>query len=206
MQELQSIEVSENEVLSDARNKAKNILEKADAECTELLARIDADIEKAKAEKESFYQKKLDVFEKNRKAAVPLEKQRYLVSFVQKTIEEKMSKYFESLTEAKKIEIVSRNFDFRTNKNFNAYVYGFDLSETKKFLEKKLGKKLLDCNKTVFRKIVLEEECGLQNPCGIILESEDKSIRARLTLSEIVSHLMDSKREELADALFGGSL
>ena len=206
MQELQSIEVSENEVLSDARNKAKNILEKADAECTELLARIDADIEKAKAEKENFYQKKLDVFEKNRKAAVPLEKQRYLVSFVQKTIEEKMSKYFESLTEAKKIEVVSRNFDFRTNKNFNAYVYGFDLSETKKFLEKKLGKKLLDCNKTVFRKIVLEEEYGLQNPCGIILESEDKSIRARLTLSEIVSHLMDSKREELADALFGGSL
>lgn len=206
MQELQSIEVSENEVLSDARNKAKNILEKADAECAELLARIDADIEKAKAEKESFYQKKLDVFEKNRKAAVPLEKQRYLVSFVQKTIEENMSKYFESLTEAKKIEAVSRNFDFKTNQNFNAYVYGFDLSEAKKFLEKKLGKKLLDCNKTVFRKIVLEEEYGLKNPCGIILESEDKSIRARLTLSETVSHLMDSKREELADALFGGSL
>lgn len=206
MQELQSIEVSENEVLSDARNKAKNILEKADAECAELLARIDADIEKVKSEKESFYQKKLDVFEKNRKAAVPLEKQRYLVSFVQKTIEENMSKYFESLTEAKKIEAVSRNFDFKTNQNFNAYVYGFDLSEAKKFLEKKLGKKLLDCNKTVFRKIVLEEEYGLKNPCGIILESEDKSIRARLTLSETVSHLMDSKREELADALFGGSL
>lgn len=206
MQELQSIEVSENEVLSDARNKAKNILEKADAECTELLARIDADIEKAKSEKESFYQKKLDVFEKNRKAAVPLEKQRYLVSFVQKSIEDNICSYFESLSEAKKIEAVSQKFDFKINKNFNAYVYGFDLSEVQKFLEKKLGKKLLDCKKTVFRKMVLEEEHGLKNPCGIILEAEDKSIRARLTMSEIVNHLMDSKREELSDALFGGSL
>lgn len=206
MQVLRSVDISENEILSDARIKAKNILEKADAECVQLLAKVDTDIENAKKEKESFYQQKLDVFEKNQKASVPLEKQRFLVSFIQTCVEENISKYFESLTEVKKIEVASRRFDFNINRKFNAYVYGFDLSEVKKFLEKKLGKNLISCKETVFRKIVLEDNYGLKNPCGIILESEDKNFCARLTLSEFVCQIMDKKRSELAEALFGGSL
>ena len=87
----------------------------------------------------------------------------------------------------------------------NAYVYGFKLDDAKKFLTKKLGKNLLDCQETIFRKMALEEDYGLDMPKGIILESEDKTFRCRLTLSEVIGQLLDKNRAELSEALFGGN-
>ena len=104
------------------------------------------------------------------------------------------------------MEIAAKGYDFSLSKKMNAYVYGFNKTEAEKFLAKKMGKNLLNCTQTIFRKTVLEDDYGLDNPEGIILEAEDKSFRARLTLSEVISHLLDKNRAELSDALFGGSL
>ena len=95
--------------------------------------------------------------------------------------------------------------DINTDKKMNAYVYGFKLDDAKKFLTKKLGKNLLDCQETIFRKMALEEDYGLDVPKGIILESEDKTFRCRLTLSEVIGQLLDKNRAELSEALFGGN-
>ena len=82
----------------------------------------------------------------------------------------------------------------------------FSVDIAKKFLSKKLGNKLLSCKETSFGAAALEEDFGLAKPQGIILESEDKTFRCRLTLSEVVQKLMDSNRAELSDALFGGNI
>lgn len=206
MQELRSTDILDKEILNDARKKAEKILKKADADCAELLAKVDSDIAKAKAEKEEFFNKKLEAYERDQQNTIPLEKQRFEVSFIQNAVAAEMNAYLQSLTEEKRLEIATKNFDFNSELKFKAYVYGFELAEASKFLTKKLGKNLLSCEMTVFRKIVMEEDCGLTKPQGIILESEDKTYRARLTLSEVCGNLLNVNRNELADALFGGSL
>ena len=53
---------------------------------------------------------------------------------------------------------------------------------------------------------LLEDDLGLAKPQGIILESEDKNFRCRLTLSEVIEKLLDTNRSELSDTLFGGQI
>ena len=206
MQELRSTDILDKEIQADARKKAERMLQKADRECELLLSSIDAELEKAANEKKQFFERKLEAFETDRKAVVPLEKERFKVSFIQNTIIQNINKYLEELTEAKRLELASRNFDFKTDLKLNAYVYGFSTDEAKKFLSKKLGNNLLSCTQTKFGATVLEEELGLSKPEGIILESEDKNFRCRLTLNEVIEKLLDSNRAEFSATLFGGDL
>lgn len=206
MKELRSIDNLDKEILLQAKKKADEILKNADEECKNIINKVEADIQTSKKEKEAVYNKKLEAFENDLRSSLPLEKQRFKISYMQSSVEESINNYLNTLNDSRKMEIATRNFDFKTDNKFTAYVYGFDVTEAKKLLEKKLGKNLLECQKTVFGKIVPEEQCGLKNPCGIILESDDKKIRIRLTLSKVFNQILDEKRAELADALFGGSL
>ena len=206
MQELRSTDILDKEIQADARKKAERMLAKADSDCAKLLASVDTDIEKAAEEKKEFFAHKLDAFEKDRMAVVPLEKERFKVSFIQNAVIQNINKYLEALTEEKRLTLVARNFDFNTDRRLNAYVYGFSVSAAKKFLSSKLGDKLLSCTETKFGAVALEDEIGLSNPQGIILESEDKNFRCRLTLSEVIEKLLDTNRAELSATLFGGDL
>ena len=206
MQELRSTDILDKEIQADARKKAERMLAKADSECEKLLASVDADIEKAAAEKQSFFEHKLEAFEKDRQAVVPLEKERFKVSFIQNAVVENINKYLEGLSEDKRLALVAQKFNFTTEGRFNAYVYGFSPEGAKKFLSSKLGKNLLSCNETKFDSTVLEENIGLAKPQGIILESEDKNFRCRLTLNEVIEKLLDTNRAELSATLFGGDL
>lgn len=206
MQELRSTDILDKEIQADARKKAERMLAKADSDCAKLLASVDTDIEKAAEEKQEFFAHKLDAFEKDRMAVVPLEKERFKVSFIQNAVIQNINKYLEALTEEKRLTLVARNFDFNTDRRLNAYVYGFSVSGAKKFLSSKLGDKLISCTETKFGAVALEDEIGLSNPQGIILESEDKNFRCRLTLSEVIEKLLDTKRAELSATLFGGDL
>jgi V/A-type H+-transporting ATPase subunit E len=206
MQELRSTDILDKEIQADARKKAERMLAKADSDCAKLLASVDTDIEKAAEEKQEFFAHKLDAFEKDRMAVVPLEKERFKVSFIQNAVIQNINKYLEALTEEKRLTLVARNFDFNTDRRLNAYVYGFSVSGAKKFLSSKLGDKLLSCTETKFGAVALEDEIGLANPQGIILESEDKNFRCRLTLSEVIEKLLDTNRAELSATLFGGDL
>ena len=206
MQELRSTDILDKEIQADARKKAERMLAKADSDCAKLLASVDTDIEKAAEEKQEFFAHKLDAFEKDRMAVVPLEKERFKVSFIQNAVIENINKYLEALTEEKRLELVARDFDFKTDRRLNAYVYGFSLSGAKKFLTEKLGDKLLSCSETKFGALALESEIGLTSPQGIILESDDKNFRCRLTISEVIEKLLDTNRAELSATLFGGDL
>ena len=206
MQELRSTDILDKEIQADARKKAERMLAMADSDCAKLLASVDTDIEKAAEEKQEFFAHKLDAFEKDRMAVVPLEKERFKVSFIQNAVIQNINKYLEALTEEKRLTLVARNFDFNTDRRLNAYVYGFSVSAAKKFLSSKLGDKLLSCTETKFGAVALEDEIGLSNPQGIILESEDKNFRCRLTLSEVIEKLLDTNRAELSATLFGGDL
>lgn len=206
MQELRSTDILDKEIQADARKKAERMLAKADLDCEKLIASVDSDIEKAKQEKEEFFAHKLEAFEKDRMAVVPLEKERFKVSFIQNAVIQNINKYLEGLSEEKRLALVACDFNFKTDLKLNAFVYGFSLAGAKKFLSEKLGSKLASVSETKFGAEALEDEIGLEKPQGIILESEDKKFRCRLTLSEVIEKLLDSHRSELSDTLFGGQL
>lgn len=202
MQELRSTDILDKEIKADALRKAESILARAEEECQQILNSVDEKIEAACLEKKEFYAKKVADYERDFQASIPLEKQRFEVNFVQNAVISSINAYLEGLSEEKRLELVTKNFDFSMDKVFNAYVYGFDSAAVEKFLSKKLGKKLASCQKTDFGKIIIEDDIGLENNEGIILEAEDKSVRCRLTLVEVINHILDKNRSELSDCLF----
>ena len=77
--------------------------------------------------------------------------------------------------------------------------------KAEKQLETVLGIKPVTCTKTEFGRTIIEDDIGLEKNEGIILETPDKSMRCRLTLSQVFSGIMDKYREQLSSALFDGS-
>ena len=208
MQELRSTEILDKEILNDAAKKAENIKRKTDEEISQVIASVDENVAIAEKDKEAYYVEKLNSFIKDKKAAAPLEKQRMEVSFIQKSIMLKINKYLSSLSEKKRLELVLKQIPsefIKQNKNLVAYIYGFDFEAAKKVLAKEYKNEIKDYKQTDFGKLVPEEAYSLdkENLQGIILETEDKNYRYRLTTSEVLGIVLDKNRAELAQSLFG---
>ncbi|MCR4735233.1 MAG: hypothetical protein K5829_09550 [Treponema sp.] len=207
MEELRSTEILDKEIHADARQKVEVILKNAEEECKRLKEEIAERVESASQEKQAFYTKKIKAAEQEMDAVIPLEKSRFELSFTQSTIMECINEYLKALPQEKHIELLLSKLDKEVNlfegKKINAFVYGLDIKLVKNALSKKLGQAFLTCEKTDFGKILREEEIGLDFNEGIILESEDKTLRCRLTLVQVFTELLDKYRAELAAALFG---
>ena len=65
---------------------------------------------------------------------------------------------------------------------------------------------MISCKETAFEKTGQTETGGISIHEGVILESEDKSVRCRLTLEELVSEIEETQSKKLAETLFGGRL
>lgn len=207
MQELRSTDILDKEIQADARKKADRILRQAEVDCEKIISSVSENIKKAEDDKTNFYALKIQALENDKKATLPLEKERFQVSFMQQQIVNGINKYLSSLSVEQQIKLAIGKFDFSSvTKNVTAYIYGFSVSDVEKVLKTKLENKLLACKETQFNKLVIEEEAGLENPKGIILEAEDLSFRCRLTITQSVSKILDKKRSELSQSLFGGQL
>ena len=208
MEEFRSTEILDKEIQADARKKAEKILAKADVDCALLLEEVSGRIEKAKKELEDKYSLKIAAFEKDLSATLPLEKERFLVSFIQSSIEKAINAYLAKLSDEEKIDLVLKKSvkieDVLKSKKLNALYYGFQESLVKKTVGKKFN--LISVKKTEFNKMIIENDLGITDRKGIILESEDKAIRVRMTLSEVISQIEDKYRAELYSALFGERL
>lgn len=208
MEEFRSTEILDKEIQADARKKAEKILAKADVDCALLLEEVSGRIEKAKKELEDKYALKIAAFEKDLSATLPLEKERFLVLFIQSSIEKAIDAYLAKLSDEEKIDLVLKKSvkieDVLKSKKLNALYYGFQESLVKKTVGKKFN--LISVKETEFNKMIIENDLGITDRKGIILESEDKAIRVRMTLSEVISQIQDKYRAELYSALFGERL
>ena len=144
MQELRSTDILDKEILSDSRRKAEKILKNADSECKELLDSLDSEIQKAKLEKQEIYNRKIELFEKNKKVSIPLEKQRFKITFIENTLLQNINEYLKSVDDSKKITmLISHLQDFEDlqkslcGQKLTAFFYGFDKTEVETQLSKK---------------------------------------------------------------------
>ena len=210
MEELRSTEILEKEIQAESKKEAEKILSAAKREAEKILSETEPRLESAKAEREKFYEEKVAKCEKVLQASVPLESQRFLVSFVSQGIDSALNEYFKKLSQEERLEIslkpISAKKEFFSGKKFRAKVYGFDLDLARASLEKNLKDNFLSAEKIDFALSGEEAQSGIEFHEGVILESEDKGVKCRLTLEEAVGELKDKHYGELAEKLFGDEL
>lgn len=204
MEELRSTEILDKEIIADAQKKADRITQKAEAEIKRISESVNARVQEQLEATKKMLDSRITAFEADLNASVPLEKERFFVSFVQDSIVTGINEYLASLNEDKKLELCvaqckKLNLD---NKVLNAFVYGFDVKKAKGKLESVLGKGLKQVTECEFNAVIYEESF-LENNQGIILMSDNEDIKCRFTLSEIMKNAVDKYRIELAESLFG---
>jgi V/A-type H+-transporting ATPase subunit E len=206
MEELRSTEILDKEIQADARKKAEKILKSADQECSRLLASVPDRISTARSERASVYEKQISQFEHDINAALPLEKKRYLASFLNEAVYKAIDEYLKTLTDAKRFELFERMFrryeKLVSDKKIHARYYGIEAKRAETFLKKELGANLLSCQETEFERTGQTAVPHVSVHAGIILESDDRTVRCRLTTDELISEIQDTHSQELVDALF----
>ena len=199
MEELRSTEILEKEIQSDARRKVEKILKNADADCEKILASVKTRFEKTQTEKKAANQKKIDDYIKNADTAIPLEKGRKTVSFIDSKVHLSVDNYFNNLSQEKKIKLisslVSRFKNILKNSPLEISYNGFSRAEVDSILKTTLGVSVrFDAT-----------EVSLKNAdIGLLIMTKDESVLCRATLSEIKYELFEKYRFELQNTLFGG--
>lgn len=207
MQELRSTEILDKQIHDEAVKKVQAILEQTEKDCKAIEDSVDQDLKDARKQKGEVYEKKLNNLKKNLEATLPLEKQRLELSYIQESLTSAINDYVFSLSEDERLSLLLSSLegkkDLISKNKFTAYVYGLDFEKAKKSIEKELKTNLSDVKKTEFGKLIVEDGIELKTQQGIILESDDKTLRLRLTLSQLVNSVLDNNRDKLVAALFG---
>ena len=163
---------------------------------------------KYEIEKEIYFNQKADQVKKDLDSSMPLEKSRFLVSYISSTIAKGINEYLKTLSSEKRFELavslLNQFSNLVSDRTFDAAVYGFDPAYVKSTLSSKV--KINSCSSVDFAKSGSEAVDGIEIHEGVILLSEDKSVKIRLTLEEVITELIDKYRKELAVTLFGGRL
>lgn len=210
MEELRSTDILDKEIQDDARKKAEKILKNADAQGQQILADVETRLESAKKDRESYYSQKAAQFKKDLDSSLPLEKSRFLVSYISSSVASAINDYLKTISQEKRIQLVltmlNRFESLTDGKSFEAAVYGFNLDLAKNELNKNNKLHISSFLATEFAKTGEVAVDGIEIHEGIILVSDDKLVKIRLTLEELFSELIDKYRNELAVTLFGGRL
>lgn len=201
MEEFRSTDILDKEIAAEARKKAERILHRADESGKALLDGVPSRMEEARKEMETSLKERAASFKKNLDASIPLEKERFKVSFVQQSITGAMEAFVKGCGEDELLSFVVARYNKakkelcgKKGAAFCMTVQGLDENTAKKVFEE-AGANIKEC-KRIDAKSVFDT--------GVILEGEN--VKAAFTLEQIVSEIEDDKRAELAAALFGGAV
>lgn len=209
MEELRSTDVLDKEIISDARKKAEKILARADETCSELKNSIAARLEEAENHAQKDSSQALNLLKKNIDASLPLEKERYLVSFIHDSVVDAMNEYFEKAGEEKQLLVIKNLL-----KKYDA-VLGLEPVTVKTVgIEKSVAEKILSVidnpveSVTEVNPVLIENECvkGFKFRKGLLITTIDNRISCRITLDQKVKEILDNNMQELSETLFCGRL
>ncbi|MDR3284307.1 MAG: hypothetical protein LBS97_03900 [Treponema sp.] len=210
MEELRSTEILDREIEEDARRQAERLLSASDDECAKILADVGPRIEKIREEKKAAYAEQLGRFNRNAEAALPLEQVRFLVSFEGNGVTAAINDYLTALPEKKRLSIIGKMLEQHkgafVDKKITASAFGIQAGTAQKLIKDCLGIDAGSCAEISFEKTGEPPVAGITIREGIMVETEDKSIRLRATLDEKILEILDNNRLELASTLFGRRL
>ncbi len=210
MEELRSTEILDLEIENDAKKRAEKILNDAQNEQARILSEVETNVKEAEDKQKKYYQDKLNRFENNLKAAVPLEKRRFLIDFYYNSVSKAMNDYFANLSQEKLLELLRnksgaclKKFD---DKNFDVLYFGLEGKSAEKELKTLLGNKLASVKETSFALSGEEPFPGNELHAGYILISTDNNVKIRVTVDQIVREIREKYNYQLTTALFNGGL
>lgn len=210
MEELHSTAALDEEIKTDARKKAERILNKAEADSKSLLEGVNARLDAAEKKAVDASHERTALYEKNINASLPLEKQRYLVSYINQAVMTQINNYVSGLSEQKKLAViktlVERAKPSLAGKKVSAQVVNLDINAAASMLKEVLGEQVSSC--VCAEPVLLAEDAvkGLAERDGILLTTDDGKMKCRFTFDEKVQELLDTKSYELSTTLFGGRL
>lgn len=206
MEELRSTEILDREIQEDARKKAEKILKTADAEIEAIKAQVPARLAVLVSEKEAEYALKIEAVKRDSQAAIPLEKQRLVVSFIDEQVTKAVDNWFSNLSQDKKLDLLGNHAlkynEVLKNKDVDFFYYGY----TEKQIKKMCSSLFKTTNIHSCSELQKHEALLLGFSDGFYIKTVDKSIVCRASIEEVRSVLLTDKREELALKLFGGRL
>ena len=201
MKEFRSTEILDKEIQEDARRKAEKLLKRADIDGQRIIDETESRIKTVEAEKKELYAERLKNYSNDLDASLPLEKERFLVSFQNSSIIDATKKYISSLPENQKEQLVQQLLvhykPFLENKKLSVQYTGFSKTSAQTLIEKNFGKQMISA-------ITERKKTGTDFEDGLYIETEDKSVLCRATLAELLNGVMDTNRFELANTLFRG--
>ena len=201
MKEFRSTEILDKEIQEDARRKAEKLLKRADIDGQRIIDETEDRIKEVEAEKKNQYAERVKNYGNNLEASLPLEKERFLVSFQNQTIIDAIKAYISALSEKQREQLVEKLLiqykPFLNNKKFSAQYTGFSGTTVQTLLEKNFGKKMI-------AEITERKKTGADFEEGLYIETEDKTVMCRATIAELVHSIIDTNRFELANTLFSG--
>ena len=203
MEELRSTEILDKEIHEDARRKADKILKDAESDCQEIGVKAVASFEKTSESKKAEYEQMLASYKRDSDAAVPLEKQRRLISFIDNSVREALDGWFGAAGAKKKLSALHRLLEkysaVLTGKRFEVLSRGFSKKDVSELAASVLGKdaelSITELSGTEADKINLSE--------GFTMRADDGSVFCRVTCDELKNELLQNHRQELAERLLG---
>ena len=197
MEELQSTEILEREILEDARKKALRVLKAADEtiqakniewkEKTDLLTK---DLAEKYGEEKKLLTEKL-------MARLPIDKLRAKIERIERLLQDAVGQWYNGLSRERalgllKDELAQRlayNDDFASCVDKTAYYHGLSLNEAQALL------------RVTNEKFTLTQAAGEGGYPSIVLETENARITA--SIQNIIDYYLLEKREELIEAMLG---
>jgi len=206
MEELRSTAILDREIQDDSRRKAEKILKTCESECRQITDSVSDRIALIQAQKEAEYGKRLSLYTKDSESAIPLEKQRRLVNFIDNSVKDALDKWIEEIGKVKRLSLLEKLLEkYRIvllNKKLKIFYIGYSEEEIKQTAFRVFGSGNIE-SVAELRAAKAEVE-GFSD--GMIVETLDRSIVCRATFAEIKLDLLSNKRQELAEALMGGRL
>lgn len=203
MEEFRSTEILDKEIQDDARRKADKLIKRADVDGQRLLDEVQTNIERTKAEKEALYTNRIDAHKKDLDSALPLEKERFLVSFEANAVSAEIVSFIEGLTAKKKAEVLRlmllRYKDTFTGKKLSVQYHGMSKDEAMSLMTSVTAKNAVQSLEPLSSALATDSVLDT----GFIIETADNTAHYRVTIAELVAELLDTRRFELASALFG---
>ena len=197
MEELQSTEMLDREILEDARKKAARTLKSAE----DTIRAQDKEWEKRTAEGiddlEKKYIEQKELAAEKIMARLPIDKRRTKVEKIEKMLDSAAESWYKSLSRSRILDLLTGELkkrislceEFSDSTEKRAFFCGLDIKEAETTL------------KNVNIACKLEESHADGQYPSIVIETGN--VRITASIQKIVDYLLQEKREELVEALVG---
>ena len=201
MEELQSTEILDREILEDARKKAHRILKTAEDAIKAKSADLEKNIDTALSELEERYAQQRKFAADEIMASLPIDKRRIKAKKIEELLYSAVQTWYAQLSHERILDLLEKDLAKRIAEgekivaigDVRVQIHQIKQEEAKTILQKVLPGK--SC--------VIEEIHSMSAYPEIILETPQ--VRIYASISKIVDFFLGEKRAELIEALLGNA-